>query len=313
MATRSEALRPAGVPAGPTPIKAIPVRHYGRWISAVVVIVVLGGLLWSIAKNRNFHWAGVVGPYLFKGFVLRGVATTLELTVLAMLIGTFGGILLAVMRLSKNPVLTTISWLYIWFFRGTPQLVQIIFWGYLGSIYHQVLLGVPFTHVTWYSTQTSSIIGGFVAGMLGLGLNEAAYASEIVRAGILSVDEGQTEAAHALGLSNGQTMRRIVLPQAMRVIIPPMGNETISMLKTSALVSVISGHDLLTNIEDVYSQNFQVIPLLVVASLWYLALTSVFSIGQYFLERRFGRGTRRTAPPSVLARLLGFRASGGRA
>lgn len=295
-------------PAEPPPAKAIPVRHYGRWVAAVIVLVCFAGLLWSLATNPNLEWP-VIREYLFKPLTLKGVAVTIQLTIFAMLIGIVGGILLAVMRQSKNPVLSGIAWVYIWFFRGTPVLVQIIFWGFLGAFYPRLMLGIPFTHITFFSANTSDIVKGFAAALLALGLNEAAYAAEIVRAGILSVDNGQTEAAHSLGMSPTLTMRRIVLPQAMRVITPPMGNETISMLKTTALVSVISGKDLLTRLQDVYSQTFQNIPLLLVASLWYIALTSVLSFFQARLERRYGRGVG-FQQPGVAARLIGLRNAG---
>jgi polar amino acid transport system permease protein len=263
--------------------------RYGRHLAALAVTIVAASLLWSLWSNPNVG-RDVVGDYLFDSATLSGVAVTLELTALAMLIGLVGAVLLALMRLSGNKLLTAIAYAYIWFFRGTPLLVQIIFWGFLGALYNRLTLGIPFTHVVFFSTDTSAVIGAFMAALLGLGLNEAAYASELVRAGILSVDHGQTEAAYSVGLTPLQTMRTIVIPQAMRVIIPPMGNETIGMLKTTALVSVIAGHDLLTNLQTIYSQSFQVIPLLIVASIWYLALTTVFSIGQYFLERHYGRG-----------------------
>jgi polar amino acid transport system permease protein len=246
---------------------------------------------------------GAIAHYLFVPLTLRGVLVTIELTAIAMSIGVVGGVLLAVMRLSKNPVLVGISWLYIWFFRGTPQLVQILFWGFLGALFPTITLGLPFIHVVLFSGETSRLVSAFTAALLGLGLNEAAFAAEIVRGGILSVDHGQTEAALSVGMSDTQTLRKIVLPQAMRMIIPPMGNETIGMLKTTSLVSVISGHDLLTNLQNVYEQTYQVIPLLIVASLWYLALTTLLSIGQYFLERHFakgfGRGSSTRGPPTA--------------
>jgi len=269
--------------------RVVPRRRWGRHLAAVAVTIVAASLLWSLWSNPNVE-RDVVASYLFDSATLRGVAVTLELTVLAMAIGLVGAVLLALMRLSGNKVLASISYAYIWFFRGTPLLVQIIFWGFLGALYHKLTIGIPFTHVVFVSADTSTVIGVFMAALLGLGLNEAAYASELVRAGILAVDHGQTEAAYSMSLTPWQTMRTIVIPQAMRVIVPPMGNETISMLKTTALVSVIAGHDLLTNLQTIYSQTFQVIPLLIVACIWYLALTTVFSIGQYFLERHYGRG-----------------------
>jgi His/Glu/Gln/Arg/opine family amino acid ABC transporter permease subunit len=273
----------------PEAITAIPVRHWGRWISAAVIIFLVFALLWSLWHNPNVD-ISYIGQTLFKPFVLQGVVVTIELTVIAMIIGVVGGVLLAVMRLSDNPVLSSVSWGYIWFFRGTPILVQIIFWGFLGSLYPTIFLGVPFTGLVFGSAATGRLYGAFVAAILALGLNEAAYAAELVRAGIISVDKGQNEAAFSLGMSTGLTMRMVVLPQAMRVIIPPMGNETISMLKTTALVSLISGTDLMTRIEQAYAQNFKTIPLLIVASLWYLFLTSIMSVGQHYLEAYYGRG-----------------------
>jgi polar amino acid transport system permease protein len=193
------------------------------------------------------------------------------------------------MRLSPNPLLSGTSWLYIWFFRGTPVLVQILFWGYISALYPRLSLGIPFGP-QFVHFSANSAITPFVAGMLALGLNEGAYMAEIVRAGIISVEEGQTEAAQSLGMTRLQTMRRIVLPQAMRVIVPPTGNETISMLKTTSLVVVIAYFELTVAVQTIYSRTFQTIPLLIVAALWYLALTSVLSVGQMFIERRFGRG-----------------------
>ena len=273
----------------PEAIKAIPVRHWGRWISSAIILFVLVALLWSLWHNPNVD-IGYIGQTLFAPFVLQGVVVTIELTIIAMIIGVAGGVLLAVMRLSDNPVLSAVSWGYIWFFRGTPILVQILFWGFLGALYPTIFLGIPFTGVVFGSAATGSLYGAFVAAILALGLNEAAYAAELVRAGIISVDKGQNEAAFSLGMSGGLTMRLVVLPQAMRVIIPPMGNETISMLKTTALISLISGSDLMTRVEQAYAQNFKTIPLLIVASMWYLFLTSIMSVGQHYLEAYYGRG-----------------------
>ncbi|MEU8125205.1 amino acid ABC transporter permease [Spirillospora sp. NPDC049024] len=294
----------SGPASPPKAITATPVRHYGRWAAALVVLVAAGGTLWSIGKNPNIDWP-TVGDYLFKSLVFRGLWVTLWLTVAAMVIGVAGGTILAIMRLSRNVVLSSTAAVFVWLFRGTPLIVQLIFWGNLGALYPRIMLGVPFTHITVFSTPTSSLIGASAAALLALGLNEIAYASEIVRAGLLSVDRGQTEAAHSLGMSPALTMRRIVLPQAMRVIVPPMGNETITMLKSTALVSVIAGHDLLTNLTDVYSQNYKVIPLLVVGSIWYLALTSLLSVPQSWLERRYGRGQSGRPEPGPFQRLLG--------
>jgi len=219
-----------------------------------------------------------------------------------MAIGIALGTLLAVMRLSPNPLVSSASWLYIWFFRGTPVLVQILFWYNIAALYPRIPLGIPFAP-EFTSFDASTVITPFIAGMLALGLNEGAYMAEIVRAGMISVDEGQTEAAQALGMTRIMTMRRIVLPQAMRVIVPPTGNETISMLKTTSLVSFIATNDLLYSVQLIYSRTYQTIPLLLVASIWYLIVTTVLSIGQYYLERRFGRGATRSLPETPFQRL----------
>ena len=275
--------------AGPAPpMKAVPVRHPGRWVGVAVIVVLVAMLVHSFLTNPNFQW-DVVGEYLFSDPVLRGLRNTLILTVLAMAIGVVGGVLLAVMRLSPNPVLAGAAAVYIWLFRGTPVITQLIFWNFLAALYPRLGLGIPFGP-TFVSVDTNAVISVFAASLLGLGLNEAAYMAEIVRGGIQSVDHGQSEAAGALGLSRTQTLRRIVLPQAMRVIVPPTGNETISMLKTTSLVVVIAYFELTVAVQTIYSRTFQTIPLLIVAALWYLALTSLLSIGQMFIERRFGRG-----------------------
>ncbi|MDX3231411.1 amino acid ABC transporter permease [Streptomyces sp. ME19-01-6] len=284
-------------------LEVVPIRHYGRWAAAVAATAALAGLIGSLARNANVHW-DVVGHYLFAGLIFDGLGTTLWLTAAAMVLGLGLGTLIAVMRLSANPVLYGLSSLFVWFFRGTPLLVQIIFWGYAAALYKYVLIGIPFTDITFFRADTNSLLTPSVAALLALGLNEAAYASEIIRAGIQSVDAGQAEAAHSLGMRPAMTMRRIVLPQAMRVIVPPMGNETINMLKMTALVSVIAAHDLMSNIQDVYAQNYQVIPLLVVASIWYLALVTVLSVPQAWLERRYGRGSAGAGPTSPLQRMF---------
>ena len=276
------------------PLDAVPVRHPGRWVAVAVLAVLAAMFVHTVLTNDNFRW-DVVGSYLFSGPVLNGLGNTLVLTVISMVIGIVGGILLAVMRLSPNPILSSVAALYIWMFRGTPLIAQLLFWNFLSALYPRLALGIPFGP-EWISFDTNQLINQFAACLLGLGLNEAAYMAEIVRGGIQSVDHGQTEAAGALGMSRAQTLRRIVLPQAMRVIIPPTGNETISMLKTTSLVVVIGYFELLTSVQRIYSVNFQTIPLLIVAAAWYLALTSVLSIGQGFVERRFGRGLQ-TGPP----------------
>jgi polar amino acid transport system permease protein len=209
-----------------------------------------------------------------------------------MAIGIVLGVLLAVMRLSHNPLVSGASWFYIWFFRGTPVLVQLLFWYSIAALYPTIAVGIPFGPA-FVHADANSLITAFTGAILGLGLNEGAYMAEIVRAGMISVDEGQTDAAQSLGMSRLQTLRRIVLPQAMRVIIPPTGNETISMLKTTSLASVIVVTELLYAAQLIYSVNFKTIQLLMVASIWYIVCTSVLYVGQFYLERYYGRGASR--------------------
>jgi polar amino acid transport system permease protein len=288
-------------PEPPGEIQAVPVRHTGRWIAAALIAVLVAALARSVVTNPRFEW-GVVGDYLFSSRILDGLVVTLELTVLAMAIGVALGVLLALMRLSPSALVSSASWVYIWLLRGTPVLVQILLWYFIAALYPTVDLGVPFGP-SFVHLDANSLITPFVAAMLALGLNEGAYMSEIVRAGIISVDEGQTQAAQALGLTRLQTMRRIVLPQAMRVIIPPTGNETISMLKTTSLVAFIAVVELLYAAQQIYSVNYKTIQLLIVVSIWYLAVTSIMSIGQFYLERYFGRGSIREAPPTLVHRI----------
>ena len=283
----------------PAPITAVPLRHPLRWASGILVGLVAASLVLAFAQNPNIDWP-TVGEYLFAPLTLQGLATTVFLTVAAMVIGLSGGVVVAIMRLSPNPVMRVVSGLFVWIFRGTPVLLQLIFWGFIGAFLPKIVIGIPFTSIEFWSVQTSDLIPATIAALLALGLNEMAYASEIVRAGIQSVDHGQTEAAHSLGMTPGRTMRRIVLPQAMRVIVPPMGNEVITMLKTTALVSVIAGRDLMSNLQAAYAQNFKIIPLLIVAAIWYLVLTSILSIPQAWLERRFGRGVAGARESSLL-------------
>ena len=282
----------------PDEIRALPVRHPGRWIAGAIVAYFAVAAISAMATNKNFEWS-VVRQFMTENTVLHGLLVTLELTASAMGIGIVLGVLLAVMRLSPNPLVSGLAWVYIWFFRGTPQLVQILFWFNIAALFPTIALGLPFGGPQAAHINLTTLITPFVAGMLALGLNEAAYFSEIVRAGIISVDEGQSEAAQALGMTRLLTMRRIVLPQSMRVIIPPTGNETISMLKTSALVSAIALPELLYSVQIIYARTYQTIPLLLVASIWYLMVTTVLSIGQYFLERHYARGTR-SRPNSLL-------------
>ncbi len=272
----------------PEAIVAVPARHPGRWVAAVVVLLIAARMLWSVIDNPRFQW-DVVRQYLFNGAVLHGVRVTIELTILSMIIGVVLGVVLAVMRLSPNPIVSYAAWLYIWFFRATPLLVQLLFWGFVGAVYPQIGVSIPGIGML-FSGSANTLIPIFVAALLGLSLNEGAYMAEIVRGGILSVDDGQTEAAQSIGMTQLQTMRRVVLPQAMRVIIPPTGNEVISMLKNTSLVSVLAYTELLYTVQIIYARNYETIPLLIVACFWYMVMTSVLYVGQHFIEKRFSRG-----------------------
>jgi polar amino acid transport system permease protein len=289
----------------PEDIEAVPVRHPWRWVAAVIVVIVAASLIRSAINDANFHW-DVFRQFFFDPRIMRGVVKTIWLTAVAMVIGIALGVVLAVMRLSPNRLVSGFSWIYIWFFRGTPLLVQILFWSFIGALYKRIEIGVPFGGPAIINANANSLISPTVGVILALGLNEAAYMAEIVRAGIISVSEGQTEAAQSLGLSRLQTMRLVVLPQAIRVIIPPTGNEVISMLKNTSLASVVAFTELLYSVQLIYAVNFKQIPLLMVAVAWYLIMTSVLYVGQYFVERRYGRGFSRAQRATMKERWLGF-------
>ncbi|MET8097292.1 amino acid ABC transporter permease [Streptomyces sp. NPDC005236] len=291
-------------PAGPEAIKAIPVRHYGRYVSAVIAIALLVSVIYAFSQGK-INW-GAIPDYFFDQRVINGVLKTLLLTALSMVIGIGGGILLAVMRLSKNPVTSSIAWFYIWFFRGTPVLVQLVVWFNLGLVFTYINLG-PIYKDYW-----SNFMTPLLTALLGLGLNEAAYMAEICRAGLLSVDEGQTEASQALGMSHTKTLRRIVIPQAMRVIVPPTGNEVINMLKTTSLVAVIQYSELFRVAQDIGQTSGAPAEMLFLAAAWYLLLTSVFSVGQYYLERYYARGSSRSLPDTPFQKIKATMLSLGR-
>ena len=276
-------------------------RVTARWLVRLVIVVLLAMLVHLLVTSKTIQW-DVVGHYFTEHSILIGVLHTLELTVIGMAIGIVLGVVLALMRLSNSLLLNSAASLYLWFFRGTPLLVQILFWFNLASFIPRISIGVPFgpSFVSW---DTNTLITPFVAAVLALGLNQGAYMCEIVRAGIISVDQGQMEASLTLGMTRSRAMRRVVLPQAMRIIIPPTGNHAIALLKDSSLVSVISMTELLYSVQIIYANTFQTIPLLIVASLWYLLMTTVFSIVQYYLERHFGRGATRTSRLSAYERL----------
>jgi polar amino acid transport system permease protein len=283
--------RSAGVDVDVDVAKAQRVKHPLRWVASLVLLVLAAQLAHLLISNANFQW-GVVGSYFDSQEIGAGLLTTLKLTLIAMAVGIVGGLGLAMGRLSENPLLRAVCGAYIWFFRGTPVLVQLIFWYNLAALLPRLSIGIPFGP-SFISGSTNSIITPLLAATLGLGLNEAAYMAEIIRAGMLAVDPGQSEAAAALGMSRSRTLRRIVVPQAMRFIVPPTGSQVISMVKATSLVSVIALTDLLYTAQSLYNRTFQTIPLLVVVVLWYLVITSVLYIGQSFLERHYARGATR--------------------
>ena len=286
----------------PDEIRPVPVRHRGRWLAAAVILALVAWVA-SAAAGSGAVDGAIVRRFLFNRTILEGVRNTLLISVLAQAAGIALGVVAAVMRMSTNPVLRVSSWVYVFLFRGTPVLVQLVLWFSLPLVFEFVAIKIPFVDVTLYQAPMVDFMTPFKAALLGLALNEGAYMAEIVRAGIISVDEGQVDAAKALGMHPLLTLRRIVLPQAMRVIIPPTGNEFISLLKTSSLASVVLYPELFRRAQDIYSTNLRTLELLVVASLWYLLLTSVASVGQHFLERRFARGAARVRPETVLARV----------
>lgn len=309
---------------GDEALEVVPVRHVGRLIGSIIVLVLAAMLVHTLLSHVptgtfschkvgvkrvcvpnstwRFSW-DVVRQFFLTSEMLHGLLLTLELTVCAMAIGIALGVLVAVMRVSPSRLLSSPAWLYTWFFRGTPVYVQILFWFNIAALFPVLTIGVPFFHVTFLSINSNSVFTPITAGIVALGLNEAAYMSEIARAGLISVDEGQVEAATAIGMSRSQTLRLVILPQAMRVVIPPTGNEMISMLKTTSLLAAISVPDLTGVAENIYSANYKVMALLITASLWYLIVTTVLSIGQFYLERHFGRGALRNPPPTPLQRL----------
>ncbi|WP_370547264.1 MULTISPECIES: amino acid ABC transporter permease [Corynebacterium] len=278
-------------------MKAKPLPHPGRWITAAVLLVLFLWFIIGAARNEAYHW-DVYFQYLFDTRIAAAAGWTIALTVLAMLIGVVGGAIVAVLRMSENPVLSTVAWFYLWVFRGTPVYVQLVFWGLLGTIYSTIDLGVTEVDLSTILSNT------FVLAFVGLGLNESAYMAEIVRAGIQAVPEGQTEASKALGMSWWQTVRRTILPQAMRIIIPPTGNEFISLLKTTSLVIAVPfSLELYGRSTDIANALFLPVPMLLVAATWYLVITSILMVGQFYLERYFARGATRQLTARQLAAL----------
>lgn len=281
----------------PERIEAKPLRHPGRWILAAIIIALAVWFLIGAARNDAYGW-DTYFRYLFDTRIAVAALHTLAITIFAMVLGVIGGVILAVMRMSPNPVFKTVSWVFLWIFRGTPVYVQLIFWGLIGSIYDTINLGVAEIPLEPFTSSA------FLLAVVGLALNEAAYMAEIVRSGVSSVPEGQIEASKALGMSWSQTMTRTVLPQAMRIIIPPTGNEFISLLKTSSLVVAVPySLELYGRSMDIAAALFEPVPMLLVAATWYLAITSILMVGQHYLEKYFDRGAKRQLTARQLATL----------
>ncbi len=270
--------------------RILPVKKSGPIIAGVIVALVACSLLYSIATNRRFEW-NIVAKYIIDENVLTGIGWTLWLTLLAMVIAIVLAVGLAMMRKSVNPVLRGCSWFFIWFFRGTPVYTQLVFWGMFAVLVPKLSLGIPFTSVEFFSIDSNVVMTSLTSAVVGLSLNEAAYLSEIVRAGLEAVDAGQVEASKALGMSRSLMMRRVILPQAMRIIVPPLGNETIGMLKTTSLVLAVPFTlELQFATNAIANRIYKPIPLLLVASIWYLVITSVLMVLQSMLEKHFGKG-----------------------
>jgi polar amino acid transport system permease protein len=280
----------------PGAVRIIHRSYWERWVGGAVVSIFAAWIVYQILTNPGFQW-GVVGKYMLHPAVLSGVWMTCELTVLVMVLGVIIGVVIALMRLSNNPIVVLCANAYLWFFRGTPVLVQLVFWYNMAALFPQISLGIPFGGPKFFSVSSTVAITSFVAALLGLSLNEGAYMGEIVRAGILSVDPGQADAAKALGYRPMQAFWVVVLPQAMKAIVPPTGNQVIGMLKFTSLASIVALQELMNSVESIYTRTFETIPLLIVAALWYLILVSVLSVGQYFIEMYYSKGWKELQLP----------------
>ncbi|MGW3646457.1 amino acid ABC transporter permease [Streptomyces sp. NPDC000878] len=291
-------------PEDPASLKVIPVRHYARWAAAAAVIVLAAQFTHGLITNPVWEW-NVFADYVLSETIVQAVGVTLQLTAYATVLGFLLGAVLAFMRLSRSPVLQTVAWTYIWIFRSIPMIVQLVFWFNLGALYERLGVGIPFGPVFW-SVDSNTLIGTIGAAIIGLTLHQAAYAAEIVRGGVIAVDQGQLEAAAALGIPRLRQIRRIVLPQAMRAILPTAGNEIVGLLKGTSVVYVMAIGELFYQVQVIYGRNGRVIPLLLVATAWYVVLTSLLTVAQYYVERRYARGANRTPPPTPLQRVRRF-------
>ena len=300
--TSAEATAPASVHADFGTLPVLRQKHWFRWTLAAIIVFVLAQFVWSLVTNENYEW-DVFAHYFFSPPVLQGVGLTLVFTAVSAAIGFVLGTLLALARLAKSPLLNSAAWLYIWFFRSVPLVVQLVVWYNLGYLYPTLGLGTPFTTDFWLvEFPTVQLISAFAAGVLGLSLHPAAYSAEIIRGGLLSVDQGQLEAAASLGIPPRRRLTRIVLPQAMSSIVPNATNEVIGLVKGTAVLFVIAIPELFYAVQVIYNRNSRVIPLLLVAVVWYTIITTILSIAQYYIERYYARGTVRVLPPTPLQR-----------
>ncbi|WP_344669146.1 amino acid ABC transporter permease [Catenulispora yoronensis] len=271
--------------------RLVPLRRPGQWLSAAVLLVLAAMLVNTLITNHRFEWPEV-RSYFFESSIVRGLELTVWLTGAVLATGYVFGVGLAAARLSRNPILKSLSFGFVWLIRSVPVLVQLLFWYELASLYPRLSLGIPFGP-EFASFKTAHLFSGLLAAYVALSLEVAALSAEIIRGGILAVPAGQVEAAQALGLRQRRIFRRVVLPQAMPAIVPASGNLLLGMLKATSVVSVIAVQDLLYSAQLIYNENFQIIPLLLVATIWYIILTTLLSIGQYFVERRYARGSNR--------------------
>jgi len=299
--------RPAGQRAAVdyADYRLVPARRPWRWVGTVLVALGVAAVVWSLATNPRWEWS-VVAQWFTAKSVVNGLLETLKLTAISGALGFILGFILALMRLSASPLLVSVSWTFSWIFRSTPLLVQMLLWYNLGYLYEKISLGIPFTDIRFFEAQTTTLISQFAAAVLGLTLNQAAYSAEIIRGGILSVDQGQLEAAAALGIPAWRRSTRIVLPQAMRAILPTAFNEIIGLVKGTSIVYVLAYSELFYTVQVIYNRTQQVLPLLLVATLWYVVITSVLSVFQYYIERHYSKGAVRTLPLTPLQKARKF-------
>src|SRR3954454_2622783 len=290
---------PSGTPYDQ--LKVVPARHPGRWAATAVVALLLAMVVNSLVTNPRWEW-DIVGAYLTERSIVHGVVTTIELTLITAVLGFALGTVLALMRLSRSPLLQAVSWGYTWVFRSVPLILQLLLWYNLAYLYQSLDFGIPFGP-SFARVETLSLIDKFGAAILGLGLHQAAYSAEIVRAGMLSVDQGQLEAAASLGIPKRRQTTGIVLPQAMRAIVPTAVNEVIGLFKGTSIVYVLALGELFYTVSVIYGRTQRALPMLVVAAIWYIVLTTVVTVVQYYVERHYARGAVRNLPPTPLQRV----------